>query len=779
MMRNKLMILLCLLSMHAAAQPSSVGQKSLVAGQSLPIDQPLPVLLQGDYRSDELHQVLGSQRIYQADFSSKESLAKEWQVEGPAKLTLNKARQLIFESQFTADFIQAYLQGLFDFVPNQLGQYYQVLAKLAQATLPTAQYQSMLDAQQRFKGGHVVLWNKQQLPDSYIVEFDLQHQSPMGLFILFFSASGLNNESIFSPTLAKRNGVFKQYTSGDIQSYHVSSYTPHRSTANLRKNYHGGRLLKSQPDMAALAPDKVYKYRLIKWRDRFQLYLNDQLQMDYVDKENALQGGHVGLRLMASARAMFSDFNLYQLQQNPFALPASKQQMTVSNSEQLIEALATLTPGTTIWLESGKYPDVAAELSTSGTLTERIYINAKQPGQVLFTGKPAIKITGSHITLSGIRFTDGDRFDNSAYVKSKGNKITKKAPYILDLQGSYIRISNCSIDFFDGHHATWFNIEGSKNRVDHCTFVNKQTHGGVLSNAKPPASGAFHRFDHNYFSRPDIGSDNAEVIRLATGWSHNIDAYMTVEYNVFEQCNGEGEVISDKSSRNTIRLNRFTNNLGGLSLRQGNYSHVYGNWFERQQSPRKGNTKESSKHKRKKRARDFGVMIRGKHHLIENNHFQGGGPNLIKLVNGQPEGYQKPGRPKALPRHHIAAEQVVLRHNNFIPTNVLAEIDKRKFNKDRSVLAHDISFIANLIYGQPGWQLLSTISYAGVSWQGNGVVAQQSPVVDLDKGTNEYFKRQAGLPNAYQQRFGSQPLTDYMQPHRAGASWQDYPLAPH
>lgn len=730
------------------------------AQSQLPLDHPLSVLLQGDHRSDDVHKVLGSQLIYHANMSSLAHIAKEWQLEGPAELKLAD-NALQFHSSLTNSFIQAYQSKQFDFIPDQLSQYQQVLGELAKSELSHKQYQAMLDNNGQFKGGHLVLWNKQLLPDSYIVEFDLQHQSPMGLFILFFSASAIDGKSIFSTHLAKRNGVFKQYTSGDLTSYHISTYTPHRASANLRKNHKGGKLLKSRPDLASLAPDKVYKYRLIKWRNRFQLYLGDQLQMDYQDNNDALKGGHVGLRLMAGARAQVSQFKLYKLASNPFAITPASKELSVHNTAELLDALAHIRPGTTVWLENGRYPDVALDLRRSGSLNKPIMIKAREPGKALFTGKPAIKISGSHIHLSGIRFTEGNRFDNSPYVKNKGNSIGKKAPYLVDMQGSYIRLSQCSIDFFDQHHNAWLNIEGSKNRVDHCSFINKQSHGGVISSANPPKSGAFHRFDHNYFSRPDIGSDNAEVIRLATGWAHNIDAQMTVEYNLFEGCNGEGEVISDKSSRNTIRLNRFSNNQGALSLRQGSYTHVYGNWFYRQATDKPA-----------EQSRDFGMMIRSTHHLIENNHFAGDGNNLIKLVNGQPIGYKKPGRPAALPRHHIAAEKVRLRHNDFIVHGVLAEIDKRKYDKDRSVLAHDIDFIANLIVADPTWQATSVMPYPKVRWQQNGIVTNTPAQLE----NNQYYPALTALPQAYQQRFGSQPLADFLSLHNVGASWLATPL---
>ena len=51
-----------------------------------------------------------------------------------------------------------------------------------------------------------------------------------------------------------------------------------------------------------------------------------------------------------------------------------------------------------------------------------------------------------------------------------------------------------------------------------------------------------------------------------------------VEHNLLVNCSGEAEIISVKSSKNTIRYNTIRNSTGNLTLRAGKNNLVYGNF---------------------------------------------------------------------------------------------------------------------------------------------------------------------------------------------------------
>ena len=55
--------------------------------------------------------------------------------------------------------------------------------------------------------------------------------------------------------------------------------------------------------------------------------------------------------------------------------------------------------------------------------------------------------------------------------------------------------------------------------------------------------------------------------------------YTIVEHNLFEDCDGDPEIVSIKSSDNIIRHNTFRGSYGTLSLRHGNRNKLESNYF--------------------------------------------------------------------------------------------------------------------------------------------------------------------------------------------------------
>ena len=89
---------------------------------------------------------------------------------------------------------------------------------------------------------HHVFWCPENFPESFIAEWEVQNQeTDAGLCIIFFAAKGLKGEDIFDESLPERKGIFKKYTKGKINNYHISYYAnathnKGRLIANLRKN---------------------------------------------------------------------------------------------------------------------------------------------------------------------------------------------------------------------------------------------------------------------------------------------------------------------------------------------------------------------------------------------------------------------------------------------------------------------------------------------------------------------------------------------------------------
>jgi hypothetical protein len=71
-----------------------------------------------------------------------------------------------------------------------------------------------------------------------------------------------------------------------------------------------------------------------------------------------------------------------------------------------------------------------------------------------------------------------------------------------------------------------------------------------------------------------------ESIRIGDSKTSFTDAHCVIAFNRFEDCDGEIEIISNKSCHNSYLHNTFYNCDGGLTLRHGNHTLCDGNYFD-------------------------------------------------------------------------------------------------------------------------------------------------------------------------------------------------------
>ena len=92
---------------------------------------------------------------------------------------------------------------------------------------------------------------------------------------------------------------------------------------------------------------------------------------------------------------------------------------------------------------------------------------------------------------------------------------------------------------------------------------------------------------HNHFNNiapylvngVPAGDSDREVIAMGIADSQDVVTNNVVEYNLFENCDGENEIITVKTSNNVFRYNTFKNSMGSLSFRLGSNNEAYGNYF--------------------------------------------------------------------------------------------------------------------------------------------------------------------------------------------------------
>lgn len=175
--------------------------------------------------------------------------------------------------------------------------------------------------------GHHVFWCPEDFPDRFIARWDAQNLDlEAGLVIVFFAATGLDGQDIFSPELPARDGTFTQYTEGELKSYHISYYAnaahnPGRGHANLRKNNTFSLLQKGEVGIPTEST-RQHEVTLIKEGARIRLYVDDRKVIDYtddtpvvdgVDTGGSLNGGKIGFRQMKWTHFRYNNFRVYSL----------------------------------------------------------------------------------------------------------------------------------------------------------------------------------------------------------------------------------------------------------------------------------------------------------------------------------------------------------------------------------------------------------------------------------------------------------------------------------
>jgi hypothetical protein len=166
----------------------------------------------------------------------------------------------------------------------------------------------------------MVAWLKRELPKNYLLEFDVNFADRQkGLAIVFFSARGKEGQSIFDPSLKKRDGNFNQYINGDINNYHISYWAGGRGSANVRKNA-GFHLTAIGQDLICTGKKGSYQtVRVYKRGGKIRLTVDDMLAVA-LDDDGKTYGpvhdhpGWIGLRQMGhSTWGKYDSLRVYPL----------------------------------------------------------------------------------------------------------------------------------------------------------------------------------------------------------------------------------------------------------------------------------------------------------------------------------------------------------------------------------------------------------------------------------------------------------------------------------
>lgn len=110
------------------------------------------------------------------------------------------------------------------------------------------------------------------------------------------------------------------------------------------------------------------------------------------------------------------------------------------------------------------------------------------------------------------------------------------------------------------------------------------------------------------------GDSDREVMAMGIADSQDVVTNNVVEYNLFENCDGENEIITVKTSNNKFRYNTFKNSMGSLSFRLGSDNEAYGNYFYGEGAS--ANWDDDN-------YQTGGIRVYGSGHLIYDNYMEG------------------------------------------------------------------------------------------------------------------------------------------------------------
>lgn len=269
----------------------------------------------------------------------------------------------------------------------------------------------------------------------------------------------------------------------------------------------------------------------------------------------------------------------------------------VSSASEISAAMASAQPGDTLTMKTGVWTDQRIVFAGNGTAEKLILLRAEKPGRVVLTGTSTLRIGGMHLIVDGLYFKNG--------YSASGAIIEFRSA----VESQNCRLTNTAIENYNPPNKDtdykWVSLYGSHNRIDHCYLAGKK-HSGTTLVVWLTDHPNYHLIDDNYFGeRSELGYNGGETIRVGTSEWSMYDSYTIVEYNYFEHCDGETEIISSKSCENVYRYNTFYECQGTLTLRHGNRCTVAGNFFL-------GNGRSGT----------GGIRIIGENHKVYNNYLQ-------------------------------------------------------------------------------------------------------------------------------------------------------------
>jgi hypothetical protein len=338
--------------------------------------------------------------------------------------------------------------------------------------------------------------------------------------------------------------------------------------------------------------------------------------------------------------------------------PTCARKVPVSSLAQLGTAIGAAMPGDCIVLANGSYASTGTiSVNRAGTADKRITITAETIGGVTISGAG-----GFHLDSP------------AAYVVIRGFKFTHSGALVMGLDTNHCTITRNTFELAGSGDYLW--IQGLDQEVSYNRFQNKTSAGAMV---QIDASGRGHAgtqrpyLHHNHWLEHNFtGGNGGECLATWGGFTR-------AEYNLFEHCNGDPEIITAKSSDGIYRYNTFRGSTRGMfSFRYGNRLTVEGNFFF---------------------GLAGGIRAYGTDHKVINNYFEGNKGVGIYVSNGAANGTYIQIQRMLIANNTLVGDSISPRSGDLPPMTVT--IVNNIIKKD------DGSFASE----GPGW--------TGTKWEGN------------------------------------------------------------
>jgi hypothetical protein len=345
---------------------------------------------------------------------------------------------------------------------------------------------------------------------------------------------------------------------------------------------------------------------------------------------------------------------------DPDAAPPTEGPTTrVTTVAQLQAAINAAKPGETIVLANGSYASAAPiTIAAVGTAAARITITAETVGGVTITGSAGFKLDSP-----------------AAFVTLRGFTLRHTGALVIAVGTAHCEITRNLFEL-TGPSGDYLWVQGLDHEISYNRFQNKAYAGAMV---QVDASGRSHAgtlrpyFHHNHWLKHSFaGANGGECLATWGGFTR-------VEQNLFQECNGDPEIITVKASDGLYRGNTFrTSTRGQLSLRYSNRVVIDGNFL----IGLKG-----------------GLRAYGADQTITNNYFEGNGGTAIMVSNGAADGT------------YIQINRMLIAHNTLVDdaiTGRAGDLPPIGVTIANNII---VKTSGTFVTEQPGWQ--------GTKYEGN------------------------------------------------------------